>query len=71
MFKHRTTGELVVKPRLASHTKLLLIGTLLVVTVGGGVWIYNYGLSMAGFESSFAAVEREKLKEDIRQGVQD
>lgn len=66
MFKRRTTGQLVVKPQLSSRTKLLLAGgtlTLIVIAVG---WIYNYGLSMAGFERSSAVQEQQKLHDEIR-----
>jgi hypothetical protein len=67
MFKRRTTGELVVKPRLSSRTKLLLVGGVLTTVVAAAGWIYNYGLSMAGFERSSAAQEQQKLHEEIRQ----
>lgn len=67
MFKRRTTGELVVKPRLSSRTKLLLAGGTLTVVVVAAGWIYNYGLSMAGFERSSAAQEQQKLQDEVRQ----
>jgi hypothetical protein len=67
IFKHRTTGELVVKPRLSSRLKLLLTGTTLTVIVLGAGWIYNYGLSVAGFERSSAAQKQEKLQEQVTQ----
>lgn len=67
MFKRRTTGELVVKPRLSSRTKLLLAGGLLTAVIFATGWIYNYGVSMAGFERSSAVEERQKLQDEIRQ----
>lgn len=66
MFKRRTTGELIVKPRLSSQTKLLLIGTTLASAVLAAGWIYNYGMSMAGFERSTATEEIQKMQDDIR-----
>jgi hypothetical protein len=57
----------VVKPRLSSRTKLLLVGGVLVATAGSAGWIYNYGLSMAGFERSSAAQEQQKLHDEIRE----
>lgn len=67
MFKRRTTGELVVKPRLSSRAKLLVAGGTLTVVVVAAGWIYNYGLSMAGFERSTAAEEQQKLAKEISQ----
>ena len=66
MFKHRTTGELVVKPRLSSRVKLLLAGTTLTTIVLAAGWIYNYGLTMAGFERSSAAQKQEQLQEQLK-----
>ncbi len=57
----------MVKPRLSSRTKLLLVGGVLTTVVAAAGWIYNYGLSMAGFERSSAAQEQQKLHEEIRQ----
>lgn len=64
-FKRRTTGELIVKPRLSSRTKLLLAGGLLTTAVAAGGWIYNYGLSTAGFERTTAAQAQERLRAEI------
>ena len=57
----------MVKPRLSSRTKLLLVGGVLVATVASAVWIYNYGVSMAGFERSSAKQEQQKLHDEIHQ----
>src|SRR5256885_8693641 len=67
MFKHRTTGELVVKPRLSSRTKLLVVGAILVSAFFAVGWIYNYGVTMAGFERSSANQELERLQDEVRQ----
>lgn len=67
MFKRHTTGELVVKRRLSSRTKLLVAGGTLTAIVVATGWIYNYGVSMAGFERSSAVEEQQKLQEELRQ----
>ncbi|MFL6623676.1 MAG: DUF6776 family protein [Sulfurifustis sp.] len=54
------------KPRLSPRTKLLIaVGVVTTVVLGVG-WIYNYGVSMAGFERSSAAIEQQRLREEIR-----
>lgn len=65
--KRRTTGQLIVKPRLSSRTKLLLAGGVVTAIVVAAGWIYNYGLSTAGFEKSSAVEQQERLQEEIRQ----
>jgi len=67
IFKRRTTGQLVVKPRVSSRTKLLIAGSVLTAVVLAAGWIYNYGLSTAGFERSSAAQKEEKLHEQVKQ----
>jgi Family of unknown function (DUF6776) len=67
MFKRRTTGELVVKPRLSSRIKLLLAGSILTAVILAAGWIYNYGLSTAGFERSFAVQKQEQLEAQVKQ----
>lgn len=66
IIKRRTTAELVVKPRLSPHIKLLLAGSILTSVVLAGAWLYNYGLSTAGFERAFAAQEQERLAAQVR-----
>jgi hypothetical protein len=66
LFKHRTTGQLVVKPRLSSRIKLLLAGGTLTAVVLASGWIYNYGLSTAGFERSSANEEQHRLQEELK-----
>lgn len=65
-FKRRTTGQLIVKPRLSPRTKLLLAGGTLTAVVFVAGWIYNYGLSTAGFERSTAVLKQEQLQAEIR-----
>lgn len=65
MFSRNKTGELVVKRRLPSRTKLLLsIGVVLVLILSAG-WIYNYGLSMAGFARDSADLEQNRLQQAL------
>jgi len=65
--KRRTTGQLVVKPRISSRVKLLIAGSVLTATALAAGWIYNYGLSTAGFERSSAAQKQEQLREEVKQ----
>jgi hypothetical protein len=71
IIKRRTTAELVVKPRLPPHLKLLLAGSILTSVVLGGAWLYNYGLSAAGFERAFAAQEQERLAAQLERQRRD
>lgn len=67
MFNRNKTGELVVKRRLSSRTKLALVtgaATLALLSAG---WIYNYGLSMAGFDRYSADRRQQRLQEELRQ----
>lgn len=61
----RKTGDLVIKPRLSPRAKLLVAGGGAAAVVAAALWSYNYGLSMAGFESSAAAQTRDALKQEI------
>jgi hypothetical protein len=65
IFKRRTTGQLVVKPRLSSRIKLFLVGSILTTVALAAGWIYNYGLSTAGFERSTAVQKQEQLQEQV------
>lgn len=67
MFKRRTTGQLVVKPQLSSRTKLIVAGGVLSALFIAASWIYNHGLSTAGFERSFATLAQQKLEDEIHQ----
>lgn len=66
MFKRNNTGELVVKPRLPSRTKLLLSIGIAVVLAAAAAWIYNYGLSTAGFVQQSADAEQQRLQSDLQ-----
>jgi hypothetical protein len=66
MFKRQATGELVVKPRLSSRTKLLLAGSTLTALFVAGFWIYSHGLSAAGFERAFANRAQQHLEEELQ-----
>jgi len=67
IFKRRTTGQLVVKPRVSSRIKLLIAGSVLTAVALAAGWIYNYGLSTAGFERSSATQKQEQLQEQVKQ----
>ncbi len=67
MFNRNKTGELVVKPRVAPRLKLLITGAAVTVLILGAGWIYNYGLSMAGFDRSSASRQQQKLETEIHQ----
>lgn len=71
MWKRRTTAELVVRPRLSPRIKLLLAGSILTSVVLAGGWIYNYGLSTAGFERSFAVQEQRRLQAQVRRQAEE
>lgn len=67
LFKRRKTADVVVKPRYAPTTKLLIAGGIAVAIVASAVFIYNYGLNMAGFERDSAVRAHEKLEQESRQ----
>ena len=66
MFKRQTIGQLVVKPRLKPRTKLIIVIGLVTLLVAGSGWIYEYGLSAAGFERSFATQAQRELEEELQ-----
>jgi uncharacterized membrane-anchored protein YhcB (DUF1043 family) len=66
MFRRNKTGELIIKPRLSPRMKILVAVGLAMVVIGGAGWIYNYGLSMAGFERSTAAQTQVELEDEVR-----
>ena len=65
MFSRNKTGELVVKRRLPSRTKLLLSISVVLILVLSAGWIYNYGLSMAGFARDSADLEQNRLQQAL------
>lgn len=62
-FDRNKTGELVIKPRVPPRLKLLVAATVAALLLGGAVYIYNYGLSMAGFERQSAERAHQGLIE--------
>jgi hypothetical protein len=72
-FKRRQTGALVVKRRLSPRAKIIVASVAAIAVVGAAGLIYNYGLSMAGFEHYTASRlsdslrdENGKLKDEIK-----
>ncbi len=65
-FDRNKTGELVIKPRVPPRIKLLVAAAAAATLLGGAVYIYNYGLSMAGFERQYAERAQQDLLEDNR-----
>lgn len=66
MFERNKTGELVIKPRVPPRLKLLLAAAAAAVALGVSAYIYNYGLSMAGFERKHAERAQQALIEENR-----
>ena len=64
LFKRRKTVDVVVKPRTSPATKLLIAGGAAVAVVAAAVFIYDRGLSMAGFERDSAVHVREALEQE-------
>src|SRR3989338_10009144 len=64
LFKRRKTVDVVVKPRTSPATKLLIAGSAAVAVVAAAVFIYDRGLSMAGFERDSAVHVREALEQE-------
>jgi hypothetical protein len=64
VFDRKKTGELVIKPRMPPQFKLLVAAAASALLLGGAVYIYNYGLSMAGFERQHAEKTHQALLEE-------
>ncbi len=62
--RHKTTGAVVVKRQLAPRTKLLIVSGVGAIVVAGVLFIYDHGLSMAGFERGLATRQQQKVEED-------
>lgn len=62
----KKTGELVVTTRLPPWLKLLAIALAVLVLMVGSGMIYDYGLNMAGFDSSTALHRRKELQDDLK-----
>lgn len=65
MFNRNRTGELVVRPRLSSRTKLLLVTGAVSLAILAAGWIYNYGSITAGFDRLSAGRHQQRLQEEI------
>lgn len=66
MIKRNRTSELVVKHRVSSHTKVMIVAiTILVILVAAG-GIYKYGLSQGGFEFSIASLKQTRLENKVK-----
>ncbi len=63
-FDRNKTGELVIKPRVPPHLKLLAAAATAALLLGAAVYIYHYGLSTAGFERQHAAQAQQRLLEE-------
>lgn len=54
----------MIKRQLAPRTKLLIAGGVGVAVVGAAIFVYEHGLSMAGFERAFAARLQQRLEQE-------
>jgi hypothetical protein len=61
--QHKTTGSFVVKRQLSPRAKLLIVGGVGVAIVGAVIFIYEHGLSMAGFERTLASRLQQRLED--------
>lgn len=59
----KTTGSFVVRRQLSPRAKLLIAGGVGAVLIGAVLFIYEYGLNMAGFESALASRLQQRLEE--------
>jgi hypothetical protein len=64
--QHKTTGSFVVKRQLSPRAKLLIVGGVGAVALGAVLFIYEYGLNMAGFERALATRTQRSLEDDNR-----
>ncbi len=62
--RHKTTGAVVVKRQFSPRTKLLIAGAVGAAVVGAAIFVYDHGLSMAGFERALAARLQQRLEEE-------
>jgi len=63
--KRATITDLVVKRRWSPRVKIAVAALAATVVVGGAVFIYNYGLSMAGFERTAAEETNSELAQRV------
>lgn len=66
MFNRNKTGELIIKPRYTPRTKLIIVIGVMVVLTAAVTLIYNYGLSMAGFERYSATRTQDSLANELK-----
>jgi hypothetical protein len=66
MFKRNKTAELVIKRKYSPRTKLLIAGGVASAIVFTVAMVYNYGLSMAGFERWAATRAQEGLAQEVK-----
>lgn len=62
----KKTGRLVVTTHYSPRIKLLIFGGLALALIVGGGMIYDYGLNMAGFETSLASRRLRELQDELR-----
>jgi len=62
----KKTGELVVTRRYSAWLRLLIAGVLVLALIVGGGTIYDYGLNMAGFESSSASRRLHEQQDELK-----
>src|SRR4051812_7158291 len=60
--RNKTTGAVVIKRQLAPRTKLLIVGGTGVLAVAAAIFVYEHGLSMAGFERTLAVQQQSELE---------
>lgn len=66
MFNRNKTGELIIRSRFSPRTKLLVVIGGVVVLTAAVTLIYNYGLSMAGFERYSASRAQDSLATEMK-----
>lgn len=59
-------GELVIKQRYSPRIKMLLAVIVAAALLAAGSYIYNYGLTRAGFEQESALHTQQTLQGDLR-----
>lgn len=62
--QRKTTGTVVIRRQFSSRTKLLIVGGIGAIVVGTALFVYEHGLSMAGFERALATRLQQRLEDD-------
>lgn len=60
----KTTGAVVVRRQFSSRTKLLIAAVAGTVVISAAIFVYDQGLSMAGFERALAARLQQRLEDE-------